>query len=85
MSNAELGALNADILRNLGIVAENEGALRRVAKYLHRVVREMTADPTEMTKEEFFRRIDEAKKEPAEAMLPGEDLTSFLRRQGYDL
>ena len=60
MTTAQIGALNAEILRNLGVIAEDEGALRRVAKYLRRVVREMTDDPTCMSREEFFRRIDEA-------------------------
>ena len=58
MSTAQIGSLNAEILRNLGIVAEDEGALQRVAKYLRRVVRELTSDPTEMSREEFFSRVD---------------------------
>ena len=62
MSTLQLGALNAEILRNLGIVAEDEGALQRVAKYLRRVARELTSDPTEMTREEFFKRVDEVSK-----------------------
>ena len=43
------------------------------------------ADPTEMTKEEFFARIEEASKGPGDSMLPGESLTQFLTRQGYEL
>ena len=89
MSTVELGTLNVEILRNLGIVAEDEGALKRVAKYLRRVVRELTTDPTEMTKEEFFRQIDEAKKEYERGeyttLLPGETVTDMLKRCGYDL
>ena len=45
----------------------------------------MKDDPTYMGKEEFYARIDEAAKGPSACMLPGEDLTMFLRRQGYDL
>lgn len=45
----------------------------------------MTDDPTCMTKEEYFAMLDEAEKGPSVAMLPREDLTTFLRRQGYDL
>ena len=40
-------------------------------------------DPTLMTKEEFFARVDEAAKGACAAMRPEEDLTTFLRRQGY--
>ena len=85
MSTVQLGALNAEILRNLGIVAEDESMLQRVAKYLRKVVKAMSTDPTEMTQEEFFARIDEARKGPSYSMLPSEDLTAYLKRQGYDL
>lgn len=77
--------LNADIYRSLGVISQDESVLRRVAKYLTRVAKQMTDDPTCMTKEEYFRRLDEAEKGPSACMLPGEDLTTFLRRQGYDL
>lgn len=42
-------------------------------------------DPTLMTKEEFLARVDEARKGEGSRMLPEEDLTHFLMRQGYDL
>lgn len=77
--------LNADIYRNLGIIAEDEGMLNRVAKYVRRLAKQVTDDPTLMTKEEFFARVDEAAKGKSTRMLPNENLTEFLRRQGYDL
>ena len=85
MTAIQMNALNAQIWRDMGTIAEDEGMMQRVAKYLRRVVKEMTADPTQMTKEEFFARIDEAKKGQTYSMLPDEDLTAFLKRQGYDL
>ena len=77
--------LEADILRNLGIIAEDETMLDKVAKYLRRVVKQMTCDPTLMSKEEFFARVDEAAKGPSYEMRQDEDLTAYLRRRGYDL
>ena len=77
--------LNADIYRSLGIISEDENVLRKAAKYLARLAKQMTDDPTCMTKEEYFRRLDEAEKGPSAVLLPGEDLTAFLKRQGYDL
>ena len=47
--------INADIYRSLGIISEDESTLRRVAKYLSRVAKKMTDDPTCMTKEEFVK------------------------------
>lgn len=58
--------LNAEILRNLGAIAEDESMLKRVAKYLRKLVAEKQLDPTELTREEFFARIDKAEKEIAE-------------------
>jgi hypothetical protein len=43
------------------------------------------ADSTLMTRKEFFDRIDKAKAGRTYSMLPDENLTEFLKRQGYDL
>ena len=58
--------LNAEILRNLGTLAEDESMLKRIAKYLRKLVAEKEADPTLYTKEEFFRMVDEAKQDIAD-------------------
>ena len=75
--------LNADIYRNLGIIAEDESMLDKVAKYLRRVVKQMADDPTCMSKEEYFRRLDEAEKGPTYRMLPNETMDDMLTRLGY--
>ncbi len=77
--------LNADIYRNLGIIAEDESTLNKVAKYLRRVVKQMKNDPTCMTKEEYFAMLDRAEQGSSHELLPGEDLTTFLKRMGHDL
>ena len=77
--------LNAELYRNLALIAEDESMYDKVVKYVRRLAKQMTTDPTLMTKEEFFARIDEAEKGPSHEMLPEEDLTAFLRRRGYDL
>ncbi len=76
--------LNADFLRDLSIVAEDENLLSKAVKYIRKLAAKKE-DPTLMTKEEFFARVDKAKEGPTYSMLPGENLTSFLKRQGYDL
>jgi len=55
--------LNAEILRNMSIIAEDEHLLRRVAKYLRKVVAEKKADPTELTREEFANRVNESREQ----------------------
>ena len=54
--------LNAEIYRSLGVIADDETLLARAAKYLKKLASQKD-DPTLMTKEEFFRRVDEAREE----------------------
>jgi hypothetical protein len=81
--------LNAQIWRDMGILADSESMMKRVAKYLRKLVAEKQADPTLMTKEEYFAKIERAEQQMARgegmAMLPGEDLSTFLKRNGYDI
>ena len=57
--------LNAELLRNMSIIAEDENLLKRAAKYLRKLAAEKE-DPTLMTKEEFFARVEKAEEEIAE-------------------
>ncbi len=57
--------LNAEMLRNMSIIAEDENLLKRAAEYLRKLVAEKK-DPTLMTMEEFYARVDKAEKEIAE-------------------
>ena len=78
--------LNTDIYRSLGVISEDENVLRRVAKYLTRVAKQMTDDPTCMSKEEFFARVDEAERQIEQGkytvQLPGESVEDMLKRCG---
>ena len=61
----------------------NETMMEKVAKYVRKLAKQLTDDPTCMTKEEFFARIDEAEKGPRHRMLPDETLDEMLTRLGY--
>lgn len=78
MTAVQRNALNAQIWRDMGTIAEDEGMMQRVAKYLRKVVKEMTADPTTMTKEEFFQMVDEAKKGPSKRFESVEELDRYI-------
>lgn len=77
--------LNAELYRAMGEIADDETLLAKVLKYVKKLAALKKTDPTLMTKDEFFRRVDEAKKGPTYSMLPGEDLTTFLKRLGHDI
>lgn len=81
--------MDADLLRNLGIIAEDESMLEKVAKYVRKLVKQMANDPTRMTKEEYFAMLDEAEAQYARGeytvQQPGESVEDMLKRCGYDL
>lgn len=55
--------LNAELYRNLGIVAQDENMFAKVVKYVRRLAEQMSNDPTLMSKEDFFARVEEAEKQ----------------------
>ena len=83
-----MNARNAQIWRDMGVLADSEKMMNRVAKYLRKLVKEKE-DHTLMTKEEFFAKIERAERQMERGeysvILPGEDLTTHLRRLGYDV
>ena len=71
--------LNAEMLRSMSVIAEDETLLRRAIKYLHKLITEKQADPTELTREEFFTRIEEARKQPGKQFASVEELDQYIR------
>lgn len=55
--------LNAQIWRDMGILAESEPMMKRVARYLRKLVAEKEADPTMVSREEFFASLDRGEEE----------------------
>lgn len=53
--------MNAELFRNLSIIAEDESMLDKVAKYVRKLAKQMTSDPTLMSKEEYFAMINQSK------------------------
>ena len=80
--------LNAQIWRDMAEIADSELLMKQLAKYLKKLVAKK-ADPTLMTKDEFFAKLDKAERQMESGeysvMLPGEDLTTHLKRLGYDI
>ena len=81
--------LNADIYRNLAVLSDDQSMLDKAAKYIRKLVKQMTEDPTCMTKEEYFAMLDRSEAQYARGeyttQLPGESVTDMLRRSGYDI
>ena len=62
MTAVQIESLNSEIQQNIKALSDDENMLNRVAKYLRKLMKEKD-DPTLMSKEEFFAKIDEAKRE----------------------
>lgn len=52
--------LNAELYRAMGEIADDETLMKKVLKYVKKLAATKKADPTLMTKEEFFAHVDEA-------------------------
>lgn len=78
--------MNAEMLRNLSIIAEDENLLQRAAKYLRKLVAEKQSDAALVPRDEFFASLERGEEEYRQGktyrMLPGETLEEFLKRIG---
>lgn len=78
--------LNAQIWRDMAAIADSEPLMQQLAKYLKKLLAKKEADPTLMTKEEFFAKLERGEEEYRQGkthrMLPGESLEDFLKRVG---
>ena len=81
--------MTAEIFQNLSVLAESEDMMTRVAKYLRKLVKEKEADPTLMSKEEFFAKLDKAEEDYQKGnyttLQSGESVTDMLKRCGYGI
>ncbi len=74
--------MNAEMLRNMSIIAEDENLLKRAAKYLRKLVAEKQADSTLISRDEFFdslkRGEEEYRQGKTHRINSVEELHSFL-------
>ena len=55
--------MNTELWQSIGAIADSEPLMKRLTRYAKKLVMEREADPTRMSKEEFFRRVDESKRQ----------------------
>ena len=75
MTAIQLNALNAQIQENISLLSDSETLMKRLAKYVSKLVKEKE-DPTLFTKEEFYAKIERAE----EHLDKGEGIT-FTNRE----
>lgn len=69
----------------MGEIADDEALMTKVLKYVKKLAAKKN-DPTLMTKEEFFAKLERGEEEYRQGkcvrMLPGESVSDMLRRCG---
>ena len=71
--------MNAEMLRNMSIIAEDENLLKRATKYLRKLEAEKESDSTRLSKEDCFERIEEARKQTGQTFETVEELYKHIR------
>ena len=73
--------MNAQIWRDMAEIADSEPLMRQLAKYLKKLVAQK-ADPTLMTEEEFFAKVDKSLEQARQGRVhrieSKEELSQFL-------
>ena len=62
MTAAQLNAMNTELWQSIGAIADSEPLMKRLTRYAKKLAKEKE-DPTLMTKEDFFARVDKAREE----------------------
>ena len=63
MTAVQLNTMNTELWQSIGAIADSEPLMKRLTRYAKKLVKERESDPTLMSEEEFFQRIDESKRQ----------------------
>lgn len=58
MTDTQLNAMNTELWLGIGAITDNEPLMKRLAKYVKKLVKERETDPTLMIKEGFYASLD---------------------------
>lgn len=83
MTEIQMNALSTQIWKDMGTISESEQLMKRLAKFLSKLVKEKEHQ-AQMTKEEFYKKLEKAEQEIAEGkgikMRSDETLDDLLNR-----
>ncbi len=78
MTAAQLNAMNTELWQSIGTIADSEPLMKRLTRYAKKLVKEKQ-DPTLMSKEEFFAKIERAEKQQGKSFASVEELDKYIR------
>jgi len=80
MTLAQQNTMNTELWQSIGYIADDDALMRRLTRYAKKLAKEK--DPSLMTKEEFFVRVDAAKEGPSYELQDGETIEDLIKRVG---
>lgn len=78
MTAGQLNAMNTELWQSIGAIADSEPLMKRLTRYAKKLVKEKQ-DPTLMTKDEFFAKIERAEQQPGKSFASVEELDQYIR------
>ena len=79
MTAVQLNAMNTELWQSIGAIADSEPLMKRLTRYAKKLVKEREADPTLMTEEEFFAKLERAEKQPGKSFASVDELDQYIR------
>lgn len=79
MTAVQLNNMNIELWQSIGAIADDEPLMRRLTRYAKKLVKEKQEDPTLMSEEDFFARIEEARKQPGKRFDSVEQLDQYIQ------
>lgn len=78
MTAVQHKAMNRELWQGIGAIADSEPLMKRLTRYVKKLVKEREADPTLMSEEEFFAKLDRAEKQPGKRFASVDELDQYI-------
>jgi len=78
MTAIELNAMNTELWQSIGAIADSEPLMKRLTRYAKKLAKEKN-DPTLMTEDEFFAKIERAEKQQGKSFASVDELDKYIR------
>ena len=79
MTAIQLNSMNIELWQSIGAIADSELLMKRLTRYAKKLVKERESDPTLMSEEDFFAKLDRAEKQPGKRFASVEELDQYIR------
>ena len=79
MTAAQLNAMNTELWQSIGAIADSEPLMKRLTRYAKKLLKERQTDPTLLTEQEFFDKVERAEKQSGKQFASVDELDNYIR------